>query len=134
MSIEAASVRILQQWDELKLHFDLCRKEEHCYTAEQLYSMFSDKKNHIFLIFFKSVFGDVQHVNKKFEAAVHDPTKLLNDLVHLIDSFSSRIVIPERKVNVDDVLENYLGPKPYLGFEFEREMSECKFTDEEDIR
>lgn len=134
MSIERAVERILQQWVELKLHFELCKHQEKCYTAEQLYLMFCDKKNYVFLIFLKSVLGEVQRVNKSFEAAVHDPTKLLNDLVHLINSLRSRIVVPGRNIDVYDGVEKYLDPKPHLGYEFEKELSECKFSDEKDIR
>lgn len=76
---------VLNQWDELKIRFERARREERCYTAEQLYSMLCDKKNYVFLIFLKHILGEVQIVNKKFEAETNDPSKLLNDLVHLTD-------------------------------------------------
>ncbi|KAK4313269.1 hypothetical protein Pmani_015385 [Petrolisthes manimaculis] len=136
MSIESAIVRILQQWIELKTHFDIARKDERCYTADLLYSMFCDKKNHVFLIFLKQILSEVQSVNKKFEADVQDPTKLLSDLVHLIDSLSAKILMPGKRLKESDALQDYLDPKPYLGYEFEKNMSECKFPEEiaSDIR
>lgn len=136
MSIESAILRIVQQWTELKTHFDFARKNERCYTADLLFSMFSDMRNYVFLIFLKQILSEVQSVNKKFEADVQDPTKLLSDLVHLIDSLSAKIVIPGKKLKESDSLQEHLDPKPYLGYEFEKNMSECKFPDEiaSDIR
>ncbi|XP_045104381.1 uncharacterized protein LOC123499914 [Portunus trituberculatus] len=95
LSVESAIVRILQQWLELKTHFGMARHGEKCYTAEILYGMFCDKENYAFLVFLKHILGEVQRVNKKFEAEVQDPTKLLSDLLHLIDSMKSKVLIPE---------------------------------------
>lgn len=36
MSNEAAIVTMLNQWDDLKTHFESARREEICYKAEQL--------------------------------------------------------------------------------------------------
>ena len=69
LSVESAVSRILQQWVELKTHFDMARNSERCYTAQILYEMFCDKKNYAFLVFMKHILGEVQRVNKKFEAA-----------------------------------------------------------------
>lgn len=53
-------------------------------------------------------------VNKKLEE-VHDPTKLLNDLVHLIVfKFYTR-----KKKILKVLTENHFELKPYLGYEFE---------------
>lgn len=134
MSIEAAIVRVLKQWDELKTHFECARREEKCYTAEQLYLMLCDKKNYVFLTFLKHVLGEVQFVNKKFEAETNDPTKLLNDLVQLIDSLSSKVLIPGRRITEAGDIERFLDPNCYLGYEFEKNMKEGKFRDEPEIR
>lgn len=76
----------------------------------------------------KHILGEVQRVNKKFEVEVQDPTILLSNSIHLIDSISSKIVIP------GDSVENYLSPHPYLGYEFEKETAQCRFPDEKHIR
>ena len=107
---------------------------ERCYTAELLYSMFCDMKNYVFLIFLKHILGEVQSVNKKFEAEIQDPTKLHNDLVHLIDSISSKTVIPGKNITQTDAIEDYLDPNHYLGYEFEKEMAIYKFPEEKEIR
>ena len=124
MSIEAAIVRMLNQWDELKTHLESARREERCYTAEQLYLMLCDKKNYVFLTFLKHILGKVQFVNKKFEAEANDPTKLLNDLVQLIDSLSSKVIIPGRRITEAGDFERFLDPDCYLGYEFEKNMTE----------
>jgi len=38
--METAVSRIIDQWSELKLHFDMARSKEKCYTAEMLYDMY----------------------------------------------------------------------------------------------
>ncbi|KAK4324650.1 hypothetical protein Pmani_004732 [Petrolisthes manimaculis] len=134
MSIVSAIVRILQQWDELKTHFEIARRDERCFTAQLLYEMFSDKKNYVFLIFLKHILGEVQSVNKKFESEVQDPTKLLNDLVSLVDSITAKNIIPGRKLKEGESLQNHLDPHPYLGYEFEKEMQHCKIPQEREIR
>lgn len=131
MSLESAIVRILQQWTELKTHFEIANTRERSYYTDQLYSMFRDGKNHAFLIFLKHVLGEVQMVNKKFEAAVSDPTKLLNDLVNLINSLCLKILVPGKKFDEKTVIEHHLDPKPYLGFEFEEKMKEYKLSEED---
>jgi hypothetical protein len=42
ISIEPTISKLLQQWDELKLHFELARKN--WYSAEMIYNMLNDKK------------------------------------------------------------------------------------------
>ncbi|MPC65618.1 hypothetical protein E2C01_059756 [Portunus trituberculatus] len=90
-------------------------------------------KNYAFLVFLKHILGEVQRVNKKFEAEVQDPTKLLSDLLHLIDSMKSKVLIPGKTLKAGELIESYLDPRPYLVYEFEK-MSECKFPHEKEIR
>ena len=120
LSIERAVARILQQWVELRTHFQLAKLQERCYTAELLYSMLDDEQNRAFLLFLKPVLAEVQAVNLSFEAEVQDPTKLMKDLVLLVDSLDSKILTPGKKISDCTVIEEHLDPKPYLGFEFEK--------------
>lgn len=66
------------------------------------------KKNYAIMKFLKNILREVQLVNKKFEAEVQDPTKLLGDYIHLIDSVSYKVLIPGRKLKNGDLLENYM--------------------------
>lgn len=45
LSIEAAVDRTLNQWLELKTHFNMTRLSEKCYSAEILYNMYCDETN-----------------------------------------------------------------------------------------
>lgn len=78
-------MRILKQWLELKTHFQLARLEQRCYTAEILHSVFDDEQNQAFPLFLTPVFAEVQTVNLSFETETQDLTKLLKNLVLLID-------------------------------------------------
>lgn len=93
LSIEPAVSRILDQWEELRLHFSVTRSSEHCYMAEVLHSMHSDPQNILYLTFLKSVLGEVQMAIKAFEGEHVDPLKLLDCLVSLIKSVSGRVLI-----------------------------------------
>ena len=75
VSIEPAVNRILEQYNELTLHFNLARHQDHCYTAEMLYDMYKDPANKIYLTYIKSILNEVQRANKLFESENADPTK-----------------------------------------------------------
>ena len=131
LSIELAVSRILQQWTELKAHFGIVRSRERCYSAEILYEMYGDRQNYVLLIFLKPVLREVQTVNKKFQSQNPDPTKLIGDLLLLIKSLATKIVMPGKNLNfITAKLEDHLDPHPYVGYQFETEMSASKFSPE----
>ena len=137
LSIEPAVSRILDQWEELKLHFEVTKSSEHCYMAEVLYSMYSDPQNVLYLTFLKSVLGEVQLAMKAFEGEQVDPLKLLDSLVSLIKSVSSRVLNPLAKVDVlKGPLDGYISPVPYLGFLFDSKAAELHLApdDEQNVR
>ncbi|MGL5028976.1 MAG: hypothetical protein ACRC6C_02580 [Wolbachia pipientis] len=141
LSIESAVSRILAQWTELKVHFKIARLKEKCYTAEMLYNMYCDGKNHAYLLFLKPILSDVQRVNKNFEAKNADSTKLLNDLLLLLEGLIRKVVIPTRKLDaVSSNIRDYLDPKPYLGYAFEEKIRELQnegkicLIDEQNLR
>ena len=123
LSIATAVERIYSQWLELKTHFDMARTTEKCYTAEMLSSMFNDARNLAYIKFMLPIVKDIQRVNKAFESNDADPTKLLNDLVLLVKSLVNKIVLPTSRVDpLEGNFEEYLDPKPYLGYDFEKEV------------
>lgn len=125
LSIEVAITRILDQYLELKTHFEITRMSEKCYTAELLYQMFKDEVNLAYLLFLKPILTDVQRVNKSFESNNVDPTLLLNDLSMLIFNIGNKIFLPNWKAeNVEKDIQKYLNPKPYLGFQFNKKIDE----------
>lgn len=110
--------------------FNLARMCEQCYTAKILHSI-TMTKIFLFLLFLKSVFKKVQRGNKIF-GSENNSTKLLQDLLHLIESCSSKIVIPGTKITSDIVIKNHLIPHPYLGYQFELEIIKSNLFVEDD--
>jgi hypothetical protein len=60
--------RIHNQWLQLKTHFGIVRDKEKCYTAQILFEMYNDDMNYAYISFLKPILGDIQRVNKAFEA------------------------------------------------------------------
>lgn len=123
LSIERAVSRIVEQWLELKTHFEIARSSERCHNAEMLYAMYSDDVNLAYLLFLKPILSDVQAVNKSFEAKDADQTKLLQDLERTLVSLIQKVVLPTTQACIltTDV-ESHLGPQPYLGYLFENHI------------
>lgn len=127
LSIQPAVQRILEQWLELKAHFEVSRLSEKCYTAEVLYGMYSDEKNLAFLLFLSPILTEAQKVNKLFESQNIEKVKLLNDLIMLIKSIAKKLVLPTCNIDLlNSDIEEYLDPKPYLGYRFELKIQELK--------
>lgn len=123
LSIATAVERIHNQWLELKTHFGIARTSEKCFTAEMLYSMFKDEINLAYIKFLLPVLKDIQRVNKSFESNDADSTKLLSDLIMLIKSLIRKIVLPTKEIDpVEGNFEDAIDPKPYLGYDFEKEV------------
>lgn len=131
--IYPAVCRILQQWDELKLHFSICKTRENCYTAELLHSMFEDPNNLLYLTYIQSVLGEVQTAMKVFESENADPTKLLDTLTFLLQSICKRVIYgPAININLltTSIQESHLNPYSTLGYAFE--TCACKLNLSED--
>ncbi|KAG0442539.1 hypothetical protein HPB47_015668, partial [Ixodes persulcatus] len=99
LSIERAVSRIVEQWLELKTHFEMARSSERCYDAEMLHAMYVDDINWAYLFFLKPLLTEAQAVNKSSEAKDTDQMKLLDDLECLL---------------------------PYLGYLLENHVNEMK--------
>ena len=101
--------------------------------AEVLYSMYSDPQNILYLTFLKSVLGEVQLAIKAFEGEQVDPLKLLDSLVSLIQSVSSRVLNPLANIDVlREPIDGYISPKPYLGYLFESKAAELHLVPEDE--
>lgn len=125
--IEAAVDRTLNQWLELKTHFNMTRLSEKCYSAEILYNMYCNETNMLYLLFLKPILSEIQVVNKAFQSEKNDHVKLLNDLTIVIQGISRKLVLPSCKVDpLLNSIEDYLNPKPYLGYSFEKKIEELR--------
>jgi len=64
LSLYKCCERVLGQWDELKLHFDLCKVSDRCYDAEILPDMYPVNK--LYLQFLTPVLQQFNKINKLF--------------------------------------------------------------------
>lgn len=124
LSIEPAIVRILSQWEELKVHFFTTK--DSCYTAEMLYAMYSDDQNRLYVTFLRSLLGEVQETVKIFESEKANVVQLLGSLMALLRSVCQRIILPTAATTDKDYLnikiKEHLNPVTYLGYLFESQI------------
>ena len=86
--------RVLDQFDELKLHFHLAKDAERNYTAEMLFQMYSAAENKLYLVFLHPLLQEVNRVNKLFELDRASPVKLIGELMTLYCSILLRVMRP----------------------------------------
>ena len=86
--------RILNQWDSLKLHFEIARSNERCYKADQLFCMFSDPINKVYMTFLCGELEAITKLNTSFQAEKADVTKLFGDLNDYYTSLLQKIIPP----------------------------------------
>jgi hypothetical protein len=94
LSIAPCVDRVVDQFNELKLHFQLAKDQECNYTAELLFQMYSDVENRLYLVFLQPILREVNRVNKLFELESTSPVKLLDELVGLYRDILRRIMRP----------------------------------------
>lgn len=95
--IEAINT-ILNQWDLLKVHFNIISNSasEKCYVSHSLRDMYKNNEAFIYFHFLKSTLSNVVYLNKLFQSNNVDPLKLLNDLNDLLYSLLQIIVVPNQ--------------------------------------
>lgn len=59
VSLEPVATRILSQWNELTLHFNIARSGEKCFTAEMLYSMYTDPISKLYMLYLRPILRDI---------------------------------------------------------------------------
>ena len=95
----------------------------------------------LYFLFLNPVLNEVQQVNKLFEAKSVDKVKLLNEFILLITSIGKKVVLPTSNIDILTIkVDDFLNPKPYLGYQFETKVAEWKSqgtlinTEENDIQ
>ena len=111
LSIYDCCVRFLGQWDELKLHFQLCKNAKRCYEAELLYQMYCDPINKLYLQFLMPILQEFSRVKKLFQLEIGYAFKMLDCLKTCFRSLVPKILTPNAippsdlrliDVNLDD--------------------------------
>ncbi|XDV39300.1 hypothetical protein PO909_008556 [Leuciscus waleckii] len=86
--------RILDQEEELTLHFTLAANAEHCYAARLLSEMYKDKTNSLYLHFLRPLLFEIKTVNKNFQLETGDILAVFRDLNRLYMSTMRRMIKP----------------------------------------
>ncbi|KAL0859016.1 hypothetical protein ABMA27_010870 [Loxostege sticticalis] len=117
-----ALVKIVEQWDGLKLHFDLAKTRERCYTTDQLSTMLKSKTNLLYMTFLGTYLKPITMANKVFQASNADPLKLLEEINNLLLTYLT-ILIPPAQLDKADKnslsnydFEQYLMDATYMNF------------------
>lgn len=136
LSVHQCVERILCQWDELKLHFQLAKSSEKCYTADLLYQMYADPMNKLFLEFLKPVLSDFNRINKLFQSESVSCSKLFSDLNLFHSDLVRRTVkqsVIQKTKNIMDI--DFRNDSVYieamnvdLGAIFKLKIEEAKLT------
>ena len=94
LSIAPCVDRILSQYVELKLHFQIAQDEEKNFTAKLLYEMYEAPENKLYLIFLRPILTELNRVNKLFQLDNGSPLKLIEELMNLYLWIMDRILRP----------------------------------------
>lgn len=125
LSLHQCIVRIIDQWDVLKLHFGLADRNERCYSARMLHEMYSDVTNRVYLTFLSPVLAEFAEMNKLFQHREADQCKLNSDLKAFATALLSRVLLPGF-VSFDTDLDRHDIYKPVekvdFGYVFEAEL------------
>ncbi|XP_067295921.1 protein FAM200A-like [Pseudorasbora parva] len=101
LSVSACLNRVLAQYDELKLHFQLAKDKDRNYNAEILYQMYSDPVNKLYLVFLQPIVQEANRVNKMFQLENANPCKLFNELITFYLNLLRRVA----KINLADMTQ-----------------------------
>ncbi|XP_076062362.1 zinc finger protein 862-like [Oratosquilla oratoria] len=89
--LEAVSI-IIDQWEALKLHFDLSASKERCYTSKTLSDAYRDDQNTLYLLFVRKTLKEIVSVNKIFQSQTADVTKVTQDLIAMYRNLINIVV------------------------------------------
>lgn len=137
LSISPAVNRILDQWEPLKIHFELSMLSEKCKSAEYLYEHYNDIRNKLFLLYLRPILKDTNHVVKIFQSDNADPTSLLNELTQLISKMCKRITVDTAEYDpLTTNMKDIATTTAYFGYLFEQEFKASNLEKEtgEDLR
>ncbi|XP_053595333.1 zinc finger protein 862-like [Microplitis demolitor] len=91
-----AVARILDQWDSLKLHFDVAASEKHQdrYTAKELQQMYNDPANLLYFTFLSPILSEFNSINLLFQKEHADHFTILQELEQFTLALLRRILFP----------------------------------------
>ncbi|EMP27574.1 Mps one binder kinase activator-like 2A [Chelonia mydas] len=96
LSVHGCCVRVLDQWDELKLHFQLSKDQPQCYDAELLHQMYCGPVNKLHLQFLTPILHEFSRINKLFQLeSGGNAFKMLDPLLSFFQGLLARTLFPK---------------------------------------
>lgn len=95
--------------------------------AANLYVLYENEINLLYLIFLKPILSSLQNLNKSFQSQSADPTKLLSDMEMCMNYLKQFVINPTADVDIFSTeFENHVFYDCYLGYTFETRLSELR--------
>ena len=134
--LEAVSA-IIEQYDVLKLHFQMASSKERCYTTSMIKVAFKDPQNLCYLLFMRKILKEVIMVNRLFQSNQRNIVKLTHDLTSMVKNLMSLIVLPQHMIGINNdnmnsvIIDDKLIPTDslHLGYEFMNQITSSNLLD-----
>lgn len=91
LAVSACLNRVLDQYEELRLHFQLAKDKDRSYSAEIVFQMYSDPVNKLYLMFLQPIVQEANRVNKMFQMENTNPCRLFHELITFYLSLLRRV-------------------------------------------
>ncbi|CAN8019325.1 unnamed protein product [Ixodes persulcatus] len=141
LSISSCCKRILEQWEELKLLFALCKEKYRCYDAEILSEVYRDPVNKLYLEFLNPLLQEFSRINKLFQLETGNLLNLVDCLQNFFRSMICRVINPSYipaagegllEVNLEDSATHLPLSALDFGVKFNIEMAASKLNAEQE--
>lgn len=136
--LEAINV-ILDEWDALKLHFEMASSKERCHISKELANAYKDPQTKLYLLFLRKILKEVVRMNKLFQGQNVDITKITDDLLDMYRSLMQVVVdsnylskCPKESLpNLS--IQSYILPHTVINFghEFNSFAQSCSLSSEQ---
>lgn len=108
---------ILDNWLELKTHFNMVIKKEKCYTARVINEMLKDNNNYLYLLIIRPILQELNHLNMTFQKNFVDIGKSYDDITGLFIFLAKKVM----KVSIvthgyGNIIENIDNDSAYMSF------------------
>lgn len=94
LSISGAMKIVVDQWLELKMHFDVARCQDRCYSAKVLTKMYRDEQTFSLVTFLSPLVAEFNQINKIYQCENPDPVVLHKNLSSFVTSLMKRVIMP----------------------------------------
>ncbi|XP_068212529.1 uncharacterized protein [Palaemon carinicauda] len=125
--LEAVGV-IIDQWDDLKMNFELAASNENCHITSILGDGYRDDQNKLYFLFIRKTLMELLKVNKIFQSQTADVTKITQDLISMYRSLLHMVVNPKYLLKCSDEnlprlkFRDHVLPCEVMSFGYEFQM------------